>query len=542
MMTGGEALVRAVVANGIDTVFGIPGAQIYPLFDALHRCDGVDVIVSRHEQGAGYMALGYAKATGRPGAFAVVPGPGVLNTTAALCTAMGSNSPVICMTGQVPSGFLGKGRGHLHELADQPATLRTLIKHADRIDDPRQTSVQVNEAFRQMLSGRPGPVALEMCWDTMAREWDVAVGPGSDVIERPVVDGDSIAAAAALVAKARNVLIMCGGGAQHASVEVRRLAEMLGAPVTAFRSGRGVIAEDHALGMSSVAARKLWKSTDLLIGIGSRLEMPYMRWGSMMDYADASRGGPKLIRIDIDPSEMARFRPDVGIVADSVDGVRALIEAVAGTGFTVGDGDRIAGAKAAARSEIAAIQPEMAYLDAIRDVLPRDGYFVEELCQAGFTSYFGFPVYEPRTYVTPGYQGTLGFGFPTGLGVKAAMPDRAVVSINGDGGFMFGMPELATAVQHGIGLVTIVFNNRSFGNVRRDQQRGFEGRLIGADLDNPDFVKLAEAFGARACRVETPDALRPALAAAIDDDAPTVIEVVVERGVEADPWKFIIGS
>ncbi|MGD2167053.1 MAG: thiamine pyrophosphate-binding protein [Gammaproteobacteria bacterium] len=539
-MSGGEAMVRAARANGVDTVFGIPGAQIYPLFDALYRSGTIRTIISRHEQGAGYMAFGYAKATGRPGTLAVVPGPGVLNTTAALCTAMGVNAPVLCLTGQVMSEFLGHGRGHLHELSDQAGTLRMLIKHAERIDDPAMTTTQINRAFRIMQSGRPGPVAVEMCWDTMAKEWDIAIGPGNDVIDKPTVDDDAVKAAAKLIAGAKNIMIMCGGGAQHASAEVRELAATLGAATTAFRSGRGVVSEDSTWGVSSAAAWKLWQDTDLLIGIGSRLEMQYMRWGSMAQYyRQPPAGGPKLIRIDVDPQEMHRFKPDIGIVADAADGVRALLDAVATTGFKAGDRERVARAARDARSEIEEVQPEMAYLDVIREVLPRDGYFVEELCQAGFTSYFGFPVYEPRTYVTPGFQGTLGFGFPTAIGVKAAMPDRAVVSITGDGGFMFGMPELATAVQHGIGLVTIVFNNTSFGNVRRDQQSGFDGRLIGADLVNPDFVTLAKSFGADAWRVDSPDALKPVLERAIANDTPAIIEVAIARGSEKSPWKFI---
>lgn len=539
-MTGGEAVVRAVEANGVDTVFGLPGAQIYPLFDALKRSDSIRTIVSRHEQGAAYMAMGYAKATGRPGAYAVVPGPGVLNTTAALCTAMGCNTPVICLTGQIMSEFLGKGRGHLHELVDQAGTLRTLIKHADRIDDVTNTSRQVNEAFRIMQSGRPGPVAVEMCWDTMARSWNVDIGPGNTQIEKPVVNDEAIAEAAELVANARNVMIMLGGGAQHASEEVRALAEMLGAATTSFRSGRGVVSEDADYGVSSAAAHRLWGDTDVLIGIGSRLEMQYMRWMDMSKYVDRPpEHSPKLIRIDIDPQEMQRLKPQVAIVADAADATRALIEKIGRVGFIAGDAERIANAKAETLKDIQKIQPEMDYLNVIRDVLPRDGYFVEELCQVGFASYFGFPIYEPRTYVTPGYQGTLGFGFPTAIGVKAAMPDRAVVSVTGDGGFLFGMPELAAAVQHGIGLVTVLFNNRSFGNVRRDQQVNFDGRLLGADLDNPDFMKLAESFGADGVRVDSPAALRPALAKAIDADRPAIIEVTVERGSETSPWEFI---
>lgn len=539
-MTGGEAMLRAAVANGIDTIFGLPGAQIYPLFDAIYRSPDVKAIISRHEQGAAYMAYGYSAATGRPGAFAVVPGPGILNSSAALCTAQACNKPVLCMTGQIMSEFLGKGRGHLHELPDQLATLAGIVKHADRIDDPANTSAQMNRAFRQMLSGRPGPASIEMCWDTMAKSWDVVIGPGNFTIDRPAVNDDEISDAAELIANAKNIMIMCGGGAQHASMEVRELAEMLGASVTSFRSGRGIVSEDSDWGISSAAAQLLWPDTELLIGIGSRLEMQYMRWESMAHYIDRPpEGGAKLIRIDIDPKEMQRFRPDVAVIADAADATRALIERTGKTGFKPGDLDRIAEAKAQARKNISEIQPQMAYLDTIREVLPRDGYFVEELCQVGFTSNFGFEVYEPRTYVTTGYQGTLGYGFPTAIGVKAAMADRAVVSITGDGGFMFGMPELATAAQHDIGLVTIVFNNHSFGNVRRDQQLKFDSNLIGADLDNPDFVKLAESFGVAGYRVESPDELKPALAKAIDEDKPAIIEVLIERGSETSPWKYI---
>ena len=315
---------------------------------------------------------------------------------------------------------------------------------------------------------------------------------------------------------------------------------MLGAATTALRSGRGVVSEDNDCGVSSAAAYELWQDTDLLIGIGSRLEMQYMRWLSMADYHDRPpSNGRKLIRIDIDPLEMERFEPDVGIVADSADAVRALITKVGKRGFNAGGLDRINSAKSKARDNIEEIQPQIAYLDVIRDVLPRDGFLVEELCQAGFTSYFGYPVYEPRTYVTPGFQGTLGFGFPTAIGVKAALPDNAVISITGDGGFMFAMPELAAAAQYEIGLVTILFNNSSFGNVRRDQQDLFDSNFIGADLQNPDFMKLTEAFGVDGYRVDSPDALKPVLAQAIEKDRPAVIEVSVEKGSEVSPWKYI---
>ena len=535
-------MIRAAAANGIDTIFGLPGAQIYPMFDAIYRDDNIREVISRHEQGAGYMALGYAQATGKPAAFVVVPGPGLLNAGAALCTADGTNQPVLCLTGQIMSAFLGKGRGHLHELRDQQGYLRSIIKHVDHISDPTNTSAQINEAFRQMLSGRPGPASVEMCWDTMAKEYDVEIAPGVADIDKPAIDEDAVKAAAKLIAGAKNIMIMSGGGAQHASEEVTELAELLGVPATSFRGGRGVVAEDHPCGTSSAAARLLWDDTDLLIGIGSRLELQYMRWGPWDEYLDRPpEGGPKVIRIDIDPVEMDRFKPTTGIVADSADGVRALIDEIGRQGHKPGDVDRIAEAKATATKNIQEIQPQMDYLNVIREVLPRDGIFVEELCQVGFASNFGFPINVPRGYITTGYQGTLGYGFPTALGVKVGMPDKAVVSIIGDGGFLFGVQELASAVQQNIGVVTVIFNNSSYANVRRDQQRLYDGHIIGADLVNPDMVKLAESFGADAYRVDSPATLKPVLEKAIDNDRPAVIDVTIERGSEASPWKYILG-
>jgi acetolactate synthase-1/2/3 large subunit len=336
-------------------------------------------------------------------------------------------------------------------------------------------------------------------------------------------------------------MIMCGAGAQHAPREVVALAEALQAPVTAFRSGRGVVPEDHALGVASVAARELWDDVDVLVGVGSRLEMPYMRWGDSMHYERKPSRGPKLIRIDIDAAEMQRFVPDVAIVADSAAACRVLAERLGGR--AVASCSRIAeiaAAKRVAESAIDRMQPQADFLRAIRAVLPRDGILVPELSQVGFATYTGaFPVLAPRTYISEGFQGTLGFGFPTALGAKVANPKKAVVSVTGDGGFMFGVQELATAAQYGIALVTIVFNNHSFANVLRDQQERFAGRTIGSHLHNPDFVRLAESFGVAARRVKEPRELQRALDAELAAARPALIEVLLEPGVEQSPWPLI---
>jgi acetolactate synthase I/II/III large subunit len=538
--TGGKAIVEAARANGLKTLFGVPGAQIYPLFDALHGTD-VRVIVPRHEQAAAYMAMGYAKSTGRTGVFSVVPGPGVLNAAAALCTAMGNCTPIVCLTGQVPSSFLGRGRGHLHELQDQAATLRSFIKDAWRIDAPANASRLVNKAFREAAGGRPGPIAVEMCWDTMAARAPAIIDTADAPAAEPLIDLDAIEAAVRLLAKAVRPMIMCGAGAQHAAAEVGALAETLQAPVTAFRSGRGVVAEDHPLGVASVAARELWDDVDVLIGVGSRLEMPYLRWGDSMRYERKPAHGPKLIRIDIDAAEMSRFEPDVAIVADSAAACRLLAERLR-TRVTPNRErvDEIATAKRIAEAAFERIQPQTSFLRAIRRVLPRDGLLVPELSQVGFTTYTGaLPILAPRTYISEGFQGTLGFGFPTALGAKVANPDKAVVSVTGDGGFMFGVQELATAAQYGIALITIVFNNHSFGNVLRDQELHYGGRTIGSRFQNPDFVRLAESFGVAARRVREPHELQNALEQELAAARPALIEVELAPGVEASPWPYI---
>jgi acetolactate synthase I/II/III large subunit len=534
LSSGGEAIVGGLVAHGVDTVFGLPGAQIYGLFDAFQQAQ-LKVIGARHEQACGYMAFGYARSTGRPGVFSVVPGPGVLNAGAALLTAYGSNEPVLCLTGQVPTQYLDKGRGHLHEMPDQLATLRSFVKWADRIEYPDAAPTLVSRAFQEMLSWRRGPVALEMPWDVFTQRAETGASKPFDLFPPPQPDSERIKAAASLIAASKTPMIFVGSGAIHARDEILELAELIDAPVVAFRSGRGIVSNAHELGLTMAAAYRLWPKTDLMIGIGTRMELPTtFRWPFQPD-------GLKSIRIDIDPSEMRRLASDVAVVADAQAGTRELLAAVRKAGYSKTSGRRAAirDASASALQQIQSVQPQMAYLNILREVLPSNAIVTDEMSQVGFTSWYGFPIYEPRTFISSGYQGTLGSGFPTALGAKIAHPDRPVVAITGDGGFMFGVQELATAVQFKIAVVTLIFNNSSYGNVRRDQRERFGGRVVAADLVNPDFVKLAESFGVGAARVTSPEDFRPALEKALADGGPYVIVVEVPKDSEITPWTFI---
>ncbi len=532
-LTTGEVIAKSLTANNVDTVFGIPGAHMYDFNDAIAREEGLRFIHTRHEQGAAYMAYGYARSSGKPGVYTVVPGPGLLNSGAALCTAYGANTPVMCITGNIMSHLIGQGRGQLHELPDHLGTLKGLTKWADRINHPTEATETMAEAFRQMTSGRQRPVGVEAPWDVFGMAAEVTEPVETSPRVAPTPDPDGIKAAAAMIAAAKNPMIMVGGGAWEAAEEVRALARLLQAPVTAHRQGKGVMPEDDDLSLLPPAAWNFWPACDLLIGIGSRLELQHFRWRWFPE-------GIKTLRIDIDPTEFVRLKPDLGVVADAAEATAALIDALQDQVGT--RADRNAEYRAlseAADQALTSVQPQQSYLEVIREVLPRDGFFVEEVSQVGFTARMCFPVYEPRQYVTCAYQDNLGFGFNTALGVKVANPDKAVISVSGDGGFMFGVQELATAVQHGINVVAVVFNNAAFGNVRRDQQTVYDNRLLGADLVNPDFVALAQSFGVKGLKATTPEELKSALIEALAAEAPVVIEVPVERGSDSSPWPFI---
>jgi acetolactate synthase I/II/III large subunit len=529
-----QAIVASLIDHGVDCVFGIPGAHTYKLIDALYeRRDRIRFMVTRHEQGAAYMAYGYAKSTGKVGVYTCVPGPGVLNTTAALCTAYAANAPVLCLTSEIPSKEIGRGHGILHELPDQLNTLRLLTKAALRINHPTEAAAIMADAFYQLQSGRPGPVVVECPWDTLGASALVESVKPRDPARPPPPDPDAVLRAAQLIAQAKQPMIMVGGGAFGAQCEIQELSQLLQSPVVAHRSGRGVLADDQPLALTCGSGIESWLKTDVLVAIGTRMELQYLRWRKIPD-------GLRIVRIDIDALEMTRRRPTIGLVTDAALGTRALVEALRPlVGSRGSRAEEFMAIKAQARKKFEAVQPQVGYLDQIRKVLPRDGFFVEEISQMGFTARFAFPVFEPRTYVSSGYQDNLGFGFMTALGVKVANPGKVVISINGDGGFLFGVQELATAAQHKIGVIILVFNNRSFGNVLRDQKTTFGGRVLGAELDNPDFIKLAASFGIPAVRVTNETEFGAALRRAVADGGPALIEVPSEPGSETSPWPFL---
>jgi acetolactate synthase-1/2/3 large subunit len=534
-MSTGEATAATLIAHGLDTVYALPGVHNDHLFDAFQRVgDALRVVHTRHEQGAAYMALGAALATAKPQAYVVVPGPGLLNSGAALLTAYGMNAPVLALIGQIPAAAIGRGFGHLHEIRDQAGIIARLVDHSARIDGPAEASAKVAKAIASMRqglkrNGRLGPAALECAIDVWGKRGPVALAPPTPA-RPPRIDEDKVAAAAKLLGKAKRVLIVAGGGAQDASIEVTLLSDMLQAPVLAYRRGRGVLDGRSPFSVTLPLGHELWKEADAVLAIGTKLN-PMTVWG--LDQ------GIAIVRIDSDREEPSRYRkPKVALIGDAAPILRRLIDALAKyNSRRAARRDEMQERQAKLRQRLSKLSPQLAYLDVIRAELPEDGIYVDEVTQIGFAARLAMPVYKPRTFLSPGYQDNLGWGYATALGAQHARPDVPVLSINGDGGFLYTGNELATAMRHRIPLVAVVFADGAFGNVRRIQQEQFGNRLIASDLANPDFVKYAESFGAAGRRARSPAELGAALKAAFAAREPTLIEVPV--GPMPSPWEFI---
>ena len=476
------------------------------------------------------MALGAALATGKPQTYVVVPGPGLLNSAAALLTAYGMNAPVLALIGQIPAAALGRGFGHLHEIRDQAGIIARLVDHSARIDGPAEASAKVAKAIASMSQGRPGPAALECAMDVWGKRGPVTLVPPAPARARRI-DEDAVRAAAKLLGKAKRVLIVAGGGAQDASPEVTLLSDMLQAPVLAYRRGRGVLDGRSPFSVTLPLGRELWGEADAVLGVGTRLLNPMTQWGVDRDL--------QIVRVDADREEPARYRkPKVALIGDAAPVLQRLIDALAKTNARrPSRRDEMQLRQAKLRQRLGKIGPQLAFVDVIRAELPEDGIYVDEVTQVGFAARLAFPAYRPRTFLSPGYQDNLGWGYATALGAQHARADVPVLSINGDGGFLYTGNELATAMRHRIPLVAVVFTDGAFGNVRRIQQEQFGNRVIASDLANPDFVKYAESFGAAGRRARTPAELGTALKAALAAREPTLIEVPV--GPMPSPWEFI---
>jgi acetolactate synthase-1/2/3 large subunit len=524
-----SVLVKALESSGVSHIFTLPGVQNDHLFVALHD-SSLRCVHTRHEQGAAYMALGAAMASGKPAPYAVVPGPGFLNTTAALATAYACSAPVMAITGQIPSHAIGKGYGLLHEIPDQTAIVRSLTRWSASISSPQAAWDKTHEAIARLSSKRFQPVGLECPADIWAAQGEVSPDLPEALEEAPI-DLDAIVEAAQIIGNADSAMIVVGGGAQDASEQVRRLATDIEAPVIAHRMGHGVVDGRDYHSLNFDAGFHLWPSIDVVIAIGTRFQVQAMQWRTNRCKA--------IIRIEIDPNEMNRFgKPTVGLCGDAGRVLGLLLEHLPRFNKKrTSREDELRGLKAESAKRLAYLQPQIAYLESIRRELPEEGIFIDELTQLGYVSRLTFPVYEKRTFLSPGYQGTLGWAFPVALGARIGSGGRPVVAVSGDGGFLFNVQELATAVQHKIPVVVVLMNDFAYGNVRRSQVDDFGNRVLGSDLQNPDFRKLVESFGARYHSATTPEDLGLAVREALRSDWVSVVEV--QCGPMPSPWPIL---
>ena len=534
-LRGGQALARQLALEGVDVVFGVPGVHLDYAVDGLATdAPGVRFLATRHEQTATYMADGYARATGRAGVAMVVPGPGALNAASGLATAYACSSRVLLLVGQVPTHMLGEGRGFLHEIPEQTQLLRSLTKWSGLARAPEEVPGLLREAFRQLMTGRPRPVAVELPPDVLAREADVSLSDAVPVAPPPAPDAGQVERAAALLAEAEFPLLWAGHGVTVAGAgsRVTALAERLGAPIVKSWFGRSAIDDRHPLVVPTQAAGALLGAADVVLVAGSRF---VTREAEPIEV----RPGARTIGVNVDAHDLGPPRAyDAVVEADARVAVEALERALPGRVAAVPHADVAARLREESAREPESLEPQMSWLRALRAGLPDDGVLVNDLTQVGFVAEVGYEVRDELSFVTAGYQGTLGFGFPTALGLQAGAPERAVVTLCGDGGFGYALPDLATARQHGLGVVVALFDDGAFGNVRRTQQEQFGGRLLGTRLENPDFVALARSYGIFGARVERPEDLTAVLRERAGTAEPALL--VMPQGEVPSPWPLIL--
>jgi acetolactate synthase-1/2/3 large subunit len=532
---GGDAVVLALKANGIDVVFGIPGVHTLDIYDALIEDPSLTHILARHEQGAGYMADGYARATGKPGVALIVTGPGLTNVSTAVGQAYADSAPVFVIATNQERRHIDQMVGNLHEMTDQLAFMRPITKWSRRAMEAGDLPEMVAQALEALAEGRPRPVHLEIPLDLLAERIDT---PEIRVVSKPLaapVDRD-VAAAAGLIAASGRIVILAGGGASTTEVAplVAALASELGAPVVTSVTGKGAIAYDQpycagAFGYRWSAdnpAASLFKASDLVIAIGTGLGVRTTGDGAMPLPS-------KLIHIDVDPAEhqVGAYERTVSIVADAAAAIEALLERVR-------DGQRPKGRWSegevrSVREQLLAPADERAarylpYVQALREGMRRDAILVNDMTMLAYEAVRYFPVYAPRSYLFPRGFGTLGSAIPTALGAKVGCPERQVVSIAGDGGFQFTMEELGAAMHHRIPVQIVIFNDGTHTAVKAAQQRTYPGRFIAVDLVNPDYIKIADAYGMRSHRAASPEDLARTLTDTRDLNEPVLIDVPVD--------------
>ncbi len=530
---GGTALVKSLEANGIRTVFGIPGVHTLDAYDALIDSDYVETILPRHEQGAGFMADGYYRASGQPGVALIVTGPGVTNVATAVGEAFADSSKVLVIATNLEREYLDSLEGNLHELRDQMGVMKPITKWSHRVMSAQELPGAIAEALHQLDVGRPRPVYLEIPLDVLAEECEIDEYPVAKP-HRHDPQADAIRAAGDLIRSGGKLLLFAGGGtvSEDASAALTEFAELTGAAVFTSLMGKGSIPEDHPRALGAFGYRwspdspivPFMEGSDTCLAIGTGLGLRTTAAGSMPLPG-------KLIHVDLDDAEFnKRYEANVAIQADSTAALRALIDDIkqnGGPSARWDDAEIAAGRDANFKPADERAARYLPYLHALRKAMPRDGVIVNDMTMMSYEAARYFPVYGPRTYTFPRGFGTLGSSLPTAIGAKVARPDRDVVSINGDGGVQFTLTELGAAVHHKIPVPFVIFNDSTHTAVKAAQQRTYPGRFIDVDLVNPDYVKIADAYGIPGMRAESPEQLADMLKEALKGSTPVIIDVPI---------------
>lgn len=526
-ITGGQAVVAALAAHGVDTVFGIPGTHNLEIYRHLPAY-GVRHVGTRHEQGAGYAADGYARSSGRPGVAVVTSGPALLNAAAAVGQAYSDSVPVLVVSPGLPLRHPGLGNGILHETRDQGAALRAVAAASIRVTSVMEIPVAIAQAFTIMTAGRPRPVHLEIPLDVLGETAEdvVVAAPLRRAVHAP--DPAQVAAAAERLGAARRPVVIAGGGACAAVAELRALAERLGAPVVTTANGKGVLADDHPLalgaGVHLPSVRELVEESDVVLAVGTELA-PSDLWFGPLQCAD------RLVRIDIDSvAVVTNSTPSVPIVGHSAATLQAILHGMpAGPadGATTRTGEQRAAhwrarKQADARAEGAEWLP---VVEALAASLPANAIVAGD---SAMVCYYGalanLPAYRPSSFLYPTGFGTLGYGLPAAIGARLAHPDRPVLALLGDGGVMFTVAELATAAELGLPLPVVVVDNSGYGEIRNEMVERSDP-VHAVTFPSPDFSSLGRALGTLGVRIENPAYLTEAVTAAFAADRPTVIHV-----------------
>ena len=523
-ITCGEATMRLLAAYGVDTVFGIPGVHTLDFCRGL--VDGsIRHVQARNEQGAGFMADGYARFTGRPGVALVISGPGVTNALTALGQSWADSVPVLMLSSEPDSNSLGKGWGVLHEIPDQRAVTAPLTALSLRATSPDDVPDMLAQAFSVFSSQRPRPVHISIPIDVLAQPvTDVWVAEA--LPDPPTPQDDDVARAVEILQRADRPLIMVGGGAVDAAEPIRRLCDGLDAPIVASNAGKGVVPDDHPLSLSASTVRpevQSWLGTaDAIIAIGTELA----ETDSFVDHMDLR--GP-IIRIDIDSTKIDdQYPAAVGIVSDAAPAVTAIVN----TGAFSSEPSRRAARVAEVGELRAAVVANLTdseikhtlLLAALGKAFDDETVFVGDICQLVYTGAFAMIRRQPRTWSYAAGYCALGCGLPNAIGAKLARPESQVVCLAGDGGVMFTIQELIVAVEEGLGIPVIVWENRGLKQIQ-DDMKARSIPLVGVTGRNPDFITLARAMGADAVIAQSIQHTIDETAAGLAKDRPTVIVV-----------------